>query len=76
MGCWAFDATETVTMAMDLLKSVSLGKFGGAKAARNASVIVPKAVLKSALSGVPAAALRNTLSAGDAATKHLDVVFR
>ena len=63
-------------MAMDLLKSVSLGKFGGAKVARNASVNVPKAVLKSALSGVPAAALRNTVSAGDAATKHLDILFR
>ena len=63
-------------MAMDLLKSVSIGRFGGAKVARNATINVPKAVLKSALSGVPAAALRNTVSAADAATKHLDLVFR
>ena len=61
---------------MDLLRNVSLGRFGGTKVARNASINIPKAVLKSALSGIPAAALRNTVSAGEAATKHLDLIFR
>lgn len=59
---------------MQKLKTVSLGNYGNAKLARQ--VTVPRPVIVSALSGVPAGALRGTVSASDAATKNLDVVFK
>ena len=59
---------------MLILKAISLGKHSSATL--NKQLTLPKAVLKPALSSVPPASLRGTVSANDAAVKNLDVIFR
>lgn len=56
---------------MQILKTVSLGNYGNTKLTTNATVTVPKAVMR-ALSGVPSGILRSTVSAGDATGKLAD----
>ena len=59
---------------MQILKAISLGNYSSATL--NKQLTLPKAVLKSALSSVPPASLRGTVSANDAAVNNLDVIFR
>ena len=61
-------------LTMQILKAISLGNYSSATL--NKQLTLPKAVLKSALSSVPSASLRGTVSANDAAVKNLELVFR